>query len=53
MYNMFLKQENPEMDDFEEKNVGSEGNISIFKIFLTDTLAKISQNIFAHFFRTF
>ena len=51
---MFLKQENPEMDDFEEeKKVGSEGKISILKIFLTDTLAKISQNIFAHFFRTF
>ena len=46
---MFLKQEKPEMDDFEKKkkNFGSEGKILII-IFLTDTLAKMSQNIFAY-----
>ena len=49
---MFLKQEKPQMDDFERrKNIGSKGKISIFKKkFLTDTLAKMSQNIFAYSF---
>ena len=37
---MFLKQEKPEMDDFEEE----------FLEFLTDTLAKMSQYIFAYSF---
>ena len=50
---MFLKQEKPEIDDFEEKNFDSKGkrlNI-IRKYYLTDTLAKMSQNIFCIFFR--
>ena len=43
---MFLKQEKPEMNDFErKKNFGSKRKISNF---LTDTQAKTSQNIFAY-----
>ena len=46
----FLKQEKPEIDDFEQtkkrwflwKNIDAK--------FLTDTLAKMSQNIFAYSF---
>ena len=61
---MFLKHEKPEMDDFErKKNFGSKGKIFkkksskgkiIKKIFLkmsqilSDTLAKLSQNIFVY-----
>ena len=45
---MCLKQEKPEMD---EKKFGSKGRILILrKQFLTDTLAKMSQNIFAYSF---
>ena len=43
---MFLKQEKPEMDDFERIFFLYSKEI----IFFTDTLAKISQNIFAHSF---
>ena len=57
---MFLKQEKPEMDDFgRKKYYGSKGNtlkkFQYFKkicmyFFLTDTLTKMSQNIFAYSF---
>ena len=49
---MFLKQEKLEMDDFELKiNFGSKGKIPRqISIFLTDILAKMSQNIFAYSF---
>ena len=40
---MFFTQEKPEMDDFEEKK---EKILNVF----TDTLAKMSQNIFADSF---
>ena len=39
---MFLKQEKPDMDDFERKKYFETSK------FLSDTLAKISQNIFAY-----
>ena len=61
---MFLKHEKPEMDDFErKKKFGSKGKIFkkksskgkiVKKIFLkmskilSDTLAKLSQNIFVY-----
>ena len=52
---MFLKQEKPEIYDFkEEKNLVSIGKMRIknwkMSKFLTDTLAQISQNIFAYSF---
>ena len=49
---MFLKQEKTEIDDFErKKNVGSIGKIeNIVRMFLLDTLEKISQNNFAYSF---
>ena len=54
---MFLKQETPEMDDFEKKSLVLKEKFQYFKkIFLkmskffTDTLAKSSQNIFAYSF---
>ena len=54
---MFLKQETPEMDDFEKKSLVLKEKFKYFKkIFLkmskffTDTLAKSSQNIFAYSF---
>ena len=50
-YIMFLKQEKPDMDDLERK-VLREMTIfkNIGKKFLTDTLAKTSQDIFAYSF---
>ena len=46
---MFLKQEKPEMNDFEEnKNFGSKGKTFLKCPRKTDTLAKMSQNIFAY-----
>ena len=56
---MSLKREKPEIDDFEEEekfgskekllNFQSQYFKKIFLKFLTDTLAKISQNIFAFY----
>ena len=56
---MFLKQEKPEMANLElKKNFGSKGKIfrkisvfqkNIVKKVSMDTLAKMSQNIFAYF----
>ena len=48
---MFLNQEKPEMDDFGRKIclVLKEKNRKYQK-FLTDTLARISQNIFVYSF---
>ena len=47
---MFMKQEKPEMDDFERKNFGSKGKMSKF---LTDTLffaySSLQSNIFCTF----
>ena len=51
---MFLKQEKPEMDDFGRKqnfctkDKMLKKNIYIYLLNLTDTLAKMSQNIFAY-----
>ena len=50
-----LKQEKPEMDEFERINLGSKGiillNFNILKMLkiLKETLAKRSHNTFAHF----
>ena len=44
---IFLKQEKPEMDDFEKY---LEKFQYFKKKFFTDTLAKMSQNIFAYSF---
>ena len=48
---MFLKQEELEMDDLEEKEekIGSKAKILFKKIFskFNGSLAKISQNVFA------
>ena len=41
---MFLKQEKPEMDDFEEKKPLVLKD-KYLEFFLTDTLAKMSQKI--------
>ena len=47
---MLLKQERPEMEDFEEeKKFGCKLKI-LWKMFLTDILAKASQTIFAYSF---
>ena len=43
---MFLKEENPEMNNFENLVIKE----NALNLFLTDTLAKISQNIFAYSF---
>ena len=48
---MFLKQENSEMDDFEErKTLVLKEKLNNFQV-LTDILAKMSQNIFVYYFR--
>ena len=47
---MFLKHEKPEMDDFERKNFFCpNGKYFENEKFLTDTLSKKLQNIYAYF----